>query len=129
MTMQDSTDTAQGDQRSRLLAAARGAIESSGPEVLRARAVTAAVGASTQALYTHFGGMPGLIAGVVAHSFDRFMGRDRGGPGLGLALVKALVELHGGWVALQSEPGAGATFTCHLPESAHSGAAAPELEF
>ncbi|MBC6981551.1 PAS domain-containing sensor histidine kinase [Caulobacter sp. 17J80-11] len=53
-----------------------------------------------------------------AHVFDRFVGRDRGGPGLGLALVKALVELHGGWVALQSEPGAGATFTMHLPEQA-----------
>ena len=45
------------------------------------------------------------------------------------ALVKALVELHGGWVALQSEPGAGATFTCHLPEIAYPGAAAPELQF
>jgi signal transduction histidine kinase len=55
---------------------------------------------------------------VQAHIFDRFVGRERGGPGLGLALVKALVELHGGWVALESEPNQGATFTCHLPEAA-----------
>jgi signal transduction histidine kinase len=71
----------------------------------------------------------GIPFHVQAHIFDRFIGRDRGGPGLGLALVKALVELHGGWVALQSEPGAGAAFTCHLPEAAYPGAAAPELQF
>ena len=58
----------------------------------------------------------GIPFHVQAHIFDRFVGRERGGPGLGLALVKALVELHGGWVALESEPGAGPTFTCHLPE-------------
>jgi signal transduction histidine kinase len=57
-----------------------------------------------------------------AHVFDRFVGRDRGGPGLGLALVKALVELHGGWVALESEPGKGSTFTLHLPEAADTDA-------
>ena len=60
----------------------------------------------------------GIPFHVQAHIFDRFIGRERGGPGLGLALVKALTELHGGWVALESEPGAGATFTCHLPEEA-----------
>jgi signal transduction histidine kinase len=70
----------------------------------------------------------GIPFHVQAHIFDRFVGRDRGGPGLGLALVKALVELHGGWVALESEPGHGATFTCHLPEAAYS-EAAPELSF
>jgi len=71
----------------------------------------------------------GIPFHVQAHIFDRFIGRDRGGPGLGLALVKALVELHGGWVALQSEPGAGAAFTCHLPESALPSAGYPELQF
>ncbi len=60
----------------------------------------------------------GIPFHVQAHIFDRFVGRDRGGPGLGLALVKSLVELHGGWVALESEPGHGAVFTCHLPETA-----------
>jgi signal transduction histidine kinase len=70
----------------------------------------------------------GIPFHVQAHIFDRFIGRERGGPGLGLALVKALTELHGGWVALESEPGAGAAFTCHLPEEAHAGAEAqPEL--
>ena len=70
----------------------------------------------------------GIPFTVQAHIFDRFIGRERGGPGLGLALVKSLTELHGGWVALESEPGAGAAFTCHLPEEAHAGAEAqPEL--
>lgn len=69
----------------------------------------------------------GIPFHVQAHIFDRFIGRERGGPGLGLALVKALVELHGGWVALESEPGAGATFTCHLPETAQPAAGQPEL--
>ncbi|ODT89323.1 PAS domain-containing sensor histidine kinase [Phenylobacterium sp. SCN 70-31] len=70
----------------------------------------------------------GIPFHVQAHIFDRFIGRERGGPGLGLALVKALTELHGGWVALESEPGAGATFTCHLPEEAHA-VTQPELGF
>lgn len=70
----------------------------------------------------------GIPFHVQAHIFDRFIGRERGGPGLGLALVKALTELHGGWVALESEPGAGATFTCHLPETAQT-VSQPRLGF
>jgi signal transduction histidine kinase len=69
----------------------------------------------------------GIPFHVQAHIFDRFVGRDRGGPGLGLALVKSLVELHGGWVALESEPGAGSVFTCHLPEAAQIDAEQREL--
>ena len=71
----------------------------------------------------------GIPFHIQAHIFDRFVGRDRGGPGLGLALVRALIELHGGWVALQSEPGHGALFTCHIPEQVLSEAAPPELNF
>ncbi len=59
----------------------------------------------------------GIPFHVQAHIFDRFSGEGQTGPGLGLALVKALVELHGGWVSLESEPGAGSVFTCHLPRA------------
>ena len=57
----------------------------------------------------------GIPFHVQAHIFDRFNGEEGAGAGLGLALVKALVEQHGGWVAVESEPGSGATFACHLP--------------
>jgi signal transduction histidine kinase len=49
------------------------------------------------------------------HAFDSFASGDRQGAGLGLALVRSFVEMHGGWVALASEPGRGVTVTCHLP--------------
>ncbi len=47
---------------------------------------------------------------------DRSLERSKGGLGLGLALVKGLVELHGGEVHAASEgPGSGAEFTVRLP--------------
>ncbi|MEI9903533.1 MAG: HAMP domain-containing sensor histidine kinase [Asticcacaulis sp.] len=58
----------------------------------------------------------GIPYHVQAHIFDRYIGRERGGPGLGLALVKALVELHEGWITLESEPNEGASFKIHLPK-------------
>lgn len=70
--MNGSATAPRPDQRSRLLAAARQVLEDSGPEALRARTLTAQVGASTQALYTHFGGMPGLFETLVADGFARF---------------------------------------------------------
>jgi len=42
-------------------------------------------------------------------------GTKRPGTGLGLALAKRLVELHGGRIAVASEPGRGSSFTVTLP--------------
>lgn len=50
------------------------------------------------------------------HQADASDSRRRGGLGLGLALVRQLVEMHGGSVAAESEGGGkGATFTVKLP--------------
>lgn len=55
------------------------------------------------------------------HIFDRFYRGRHGdqhsvkGTGLGLALVKAAAEAHGGSVAVTSQSGQGSRFTLHLP--------------
>jgi len=57
---------------------------------------------------------------------DQPINRRRGGLGLGLALVKGVVQLHGGSVTAASDgPGKGTTFTVELPlaESPNSGSA------
>jgi CheY-like chemotaxis protein len=64
----------------------------------------------------------GIGSGVLPHLFeafaqaDRSLERSKGGLGLGLALVKGLVELHGGDIQAASEGlGRGAEFTIRLP--------------
>jgi signal transduction histidine kinase len=48
------------------------------------------------------------------------------GAGLGLALVNRFIELHGGWVEIESTPDRGTTVRCHLPRFSEAGdAAAP----
>jgi signal transduction histidine kinase len=72
----------------------------------------------------------GISAEFLPRIFDRFTRaedsttRRQGGLGLGLALVRALVERHGGTVRAESPgPGQGATFTVRLPALARPGTA------
>jgi signal transduction histidine kinase/CheY-like chemotaxis protein len=65
---------------------------------------------------------PGIDPGFLPHVFERFRQADssstrsHGGLGLGLAIVRHLVELHGGTVAAHNRPdGPGAVFRVRLP--------------
>ena len=72
---------------------------------------------------------PGLPSDPPERLFDRFWraeaGRERGkaGAGLGLAIVGAVVEAHGGQISALNAPGGGAMFIVRLPKEPASGAA------
>lgn len=61
-----------------------------------------------------------------AHVFTRFfrskhrMVKDSGGTGLGLVITRSLVELHGGAMTFESEPGSGSVFRFTMPVSRRS---------
>ena len=61
----------------------------------------------------------GIPADELPRIWDRLFRGDRSraerGLGLGLSLVKAVVEAHGGTVSVDSELGRGSTFTVSLP--------------
>lgn len=65
----------------------------------------------------------GISPEHLPHVFDRFYkvepsrGGESIGSGLGLSIVKAVVERHGGSISVKSEPGRGTAFTIHLPSS------------
>jgi AcrR family transcriptional regulator len=58
--------------RDELLHAAVGLLDDQGPDALQTRKVASAAGTSTMAVYTHFGGMRGLIAEVAEESLRQF---------------------------------------------------------
>lgn len=67
---------------------------------------------------------PGIPEGELRRVFDRYWRApvaDAGGIGLGLSIVKAIVERHGGKVWAASEPGRGSTFAFSLPLASASG--------
>ena len=57
----------------------------------------------------------GLAADKRATSFDSFVSGDQRGAGLGLALVKHFIDLHGGTVGMKPVDGGGLEVTCWLP--------------
>jgi signal transduction histidine kinase len=64
----------------------------------------------------------GISPDVLDKVFDRFQSHTIGtrhrGVGLGLSIVKALVELHGGRIHIDSAPGEGTSVTCIFPSRA-----------
>jgi len=67
---------------------------------------------------------PGLPVNEQRHIFDPFFRGQRAldeqihGTGLGLNLVKSIVEAHGGSIRVNSAPGKGAVFIMRLPAAA-----------
>jgi len=65
----------------------------------------------------------GMDAGQLERIFDRFYragptsGGGPSGSGLGLSIVRSLVDLHGGSIDVKSAPGRGTTFTVRLPRA------------
>jgi two-component system heavy metal sensor histidine kinase CusS len=63
----------------------------------------------------------GISAQHLPRVFDRFYRADTSrsseGVGLGLALVKSIMDLHGGTARIESEPGLGTTVTLTFPKS------------
>jgi CheY-like chemotaxis protein len=79
---------------------------------------------------TGFGISPGLLPFVfdMYVQADRTLGRARGGLGIGLALVRRLVELHGGTIAASSAgEGRGSTFVVRLKQIPRAGVSAENV--
>jgi two-component system OmpR family sensor kinase len=66
----------------------------------------------------HGEGIPAELREKVFERFfraDTSRNRETGGSGLGLSIVKAIVERHGGSIFAEETPGGGATFKVQLP--------------
>jgi signal transduction histidine kinase len=63
-------------------------------------------------------GIPPEAVPRVFRQFWRGHGQPRGGTGLGLYIVKGLVEAHGGTITVRRAPGGGAEFRFSLPAGA-----------
>ena len=66
------TSQAERNVRAELLHAAVAILDEDGPDALQTRKIAGAAGTSTMAVYTHFGGMPALIAAVADEGLRQF---------------------------------------------------------
>ncbi|HWP54689.1 MAG TPA: HAMP domain-containing sensor histidine kinase, partial [Pyrinomonadaceae bacterium] len=68
----------------------------------------------------------GMSSVDVAHIFEPFyrgheaVAAQIKGSGVGLSLVKQIVQAHGGKITVKSTPGTGSVFTLHLPIAAQA---------
>jgi signal transduction histidine kinase len=60
---------------------------------------------------------PGILAENQAQIFEPFFTQRSGGVGLGLAVVRQIVQAHGGEISYQDSPQKGAQFTIILPKA------------
>jgi len=58
---------------------------------------------------------PGIAPAIINKMFEPFFSSKEEGSGLGLSIVKRIIEEHGGDIQVHSEEGVGATFTIALP--------------
>jgi AcrR family transcriptional regulator len=69
-SLRDERDVARAKLRAAVLSSAAEMLAAGGAHALSARTLAQAVGASTKIIYSHFGGMPQVIACVYAHGFQ-----------------------------------------------------------
>jgi signal transduction histidine kinase/CheY-like chemotaxis protein/PAS domain-containing protein len=60
---------------------------------------------------------PGINKEMLPRIFDPYVSSHTTGRGLGLAIVRAVIDMHGGGIKVESEIGRGTTFLIYLPES------------
>jgi signal transduction histidine kinase len=74
-------------------------------------------GAVAVSVTDHGPGIPGEEQRLIFEKFGRVNqgGKAKPGAGLGLFIARSIAEAHGGSLEVESEPGAGATFTLRLP--------------
>jgi two-component system NtrC family sensor kinase len=63
----------------------------------------------------------GIPAKIMSRIYEPFFSTKEAGTGLGLSISYSIVEVHGGHIEVESEPGVGSRFAVYLPVSLESG--------